>query len=284
MCVVYVSYGQYESMPLLLATNRDEFYQRESQPISYWEDHPEILGGRDLEGGGSWLAVGKDQKWAVITNYRGSLHKVRNPLSRGSLIQNYLSSSENAIEFGRKLLHNKEQYYHSYQGFNILFGDSASLYYFSNITGSLQRLSKGLYGLSNHLLDTPWPKVRQGKADFETILQNSKLPSHPPSSEELFAFLQDASRFPYQELPDTGIGKEKEQLLSSRFISLLEHGYGTRCSSLLYILTEKDPSLSSFKKVSKEAQSIRRCLFIEQSYTDQGNPQQQKSFQFQFQP
>ena len=225
MCVAYLSYQQRADWPLFIASNRDEFYERPNQGAHFWEEESNILGGRDLKSGGAWFAVHRDGRWAILTNYRDPKKKVFMPRSRGLLLRDYLLSKESAEDFSENIKTYTSTY--SYEGFSILWGNREHVYFYSNVNQEVQKLPGGFYGLSNHLLDNPWPKIVDGKRDLAKLLQEPE----PPSDEMLFSFLQDPSTAEDQRLPNTGVSREWERILSARFI--VSPDYGTRASTLL---------------------------------------------------
>ena len=227
MCYILLAVNQSKQYPFILAANRDEFYQRNSTQLAYWADMPEIAGGRDLEQGGTWMAVNKSGRFAAITNFReagNSSHSVR---SRGLLITDFLSTDTGIEEFSKNLLDRTD----TYSGYNLIYGILPDqLYYFSNRNNQAAiPLAQGVHSLSNHLLDTPWPKVLHGKQAFKQIIKNqanSMLPS-------LFQLLGDRTTATADELPDTGVDMNFEKLLSSIYIE--GEDYGTRCSSIITV-------------------------------------------------
>ncbi len=256
MCLAYFSYHQYDDLPLCILTNRDEYYERPSQKAHFWEsENLKILGGKDSKAGGSWFAVGCDGRWALVTNYRDPARVSSQTRSRGLLVSEYLQSNQSAAEY----IYTQKNQSHLYNGFNLLLGDATSLHYYSNITGQGMGLGPGLYGLSNHLLDTPWPKVKTGKKDFGQLLENHR----PPEIQSAFAILQDRNTAPDEFLPNTGIDRQWEKILSARFIISPE--YGTRATTLIYIYQDK-------------------MFFSEQSYDNKGTPLERQDFCFSLSP
>lgn len=209
---------------LIVAANRDEFYARPAAPAAYWDAHPQILGGRDLQGGGTWLAVNRRGAFAAITNVRKPTTSAA-PRSRGLIVTDYLAGKVSAAAFVDTLARSR----HEYEGFNVLASDSNSLAWYSNQVEQAAVLAPGVYGLSNHLLDTPWPKVRRIKADFldAQALREDEL------VDALFAALDNGEHAPDKELPDTGFGLEFERVLAPIFIT--GETYGTRCSTVILI-------------------------------------------------
>ncbi|MEN6320795.1 MAG: NRDE family protein [Syntrophaceae bacterium] len=224
MCLILLSYRTHEKYPVVLAANRDEFYERPSAPVSLWDDVPDVIAGRDLKSGGTWLGITKQGRLAAVTNYREPESHRQNAPSRGWLVKDFLCSQEEPKAYLEKTVVKKEQY----NGFNLILGDMSCLYYFSN-RGSMCELSPSLYGLSNRLLNTPWPKVEKGKKAFELLLSGTDN----PRSEDIFTILSDKSKPDDSKLPDTGIGLEWERILSSIFIT--SPVYGTRSSSVIMV-------------------------------------------------
>jgi uncharacterized protein with NRDE domain len=224
MCLILLSYKSHSFYPFILTANRDEFYDRPTLPAAFWEDRPDLLAGRDLKEGGTWLGITRKGRMAALTNYRDPLSVKLNAPSRGWLVKDFLCGGEAPDRYLKRMAGQADLY----NGFSLILGDLSKLYYFSNRSG-MTLLSPGVYGLSNGLLDTAWPKVRQGKERFAALLlQRERL-----LPEELFTLLTDQSKPDDHELPDTGIGLEWERILSSIFIS--SPVYGTRSSILLMI-------------------------------------------------
>ena len=208
-----------------MLANRDELYRRPALPVHHWEDHPDILGGRDLVAGGSWLAVNSVGHLAAITNYRERPIQ-KGKRSRGELITQYLSQNISAADYLDSVIPKATLY----AGFNLLLADSSGLYYYSNRSENVQsflKLKPGYYGLCNHQLDTPWPKLIKTKQLFQNYISDN--PTLNPES--LIQLMHDEEKVADHLLPDTGVGLETEQLLSSPFIS--SRDYGTRNTSLL---------------------------------------------------
>jgi len=225
VCLILFSFRQHPRYPLVIAANRDEFYNRASSPAAFWDDEPGMLAGKDLVAGGTWFGVTRSGRIAAITNYREpGFHRMDVP-SRGALVTGYLRGAETPEEYLKKL--DKEA--GRYNGFSLILGGIHRLYYFSNRSDGFQAVTPGLYGLSNHLLDTAWPKVERGKRALAEILSGGG----DPDPEELFHVLADRSRPPDDSLPHTGVGLEWERILSSLFIT--SPVYGTRSSTVLLV-------------------------------------------------
>lgn len=236
MCLILFAYKIHPKYKLVLAANRDEFYERPTASAKFWEDSPNILAGRDLAQGGTWLGVTKNGRFASVTNYRNP-NQMKGKLSRGFLVSNFLGGEDSVLEYLQKVKNEAE----NYTGFNLLVGDfiNDELAYFSNQTKEIRCLEAGVYGLSNALLDTSWQKVTKGKIGLEKMLEADHL-----SPNLLFELLQDRTLAQAKDLPETGIGIEKERILSSMFIETPI--YGTRSSSV--VLIGNDNSLTFAEK------------------------------------
>ena len=224
MCFIVLAYEQHPRYRLVLATNRDEFYARPTAPAAFWTDAPHVLAGRDLQRGGTWLGITRAGRLAALTNYREPGLTLPNAPTRGALVADYLTATQDP----RTYLEDVHRLADRYHGFNLLVGDTQGLYYFGNRASGIRPLEPGFYGLSNHLLDTPWPKITRGKAALIDALDADAV-----DPETLFRFLVDACDAPDEALPDTGVGLAWERVLSSIFIE--SPTYGTRASTIVLI-------------------------------------------------
>jgi uncharacterized protein with NRDE domain len=217
------------SFPLVVAANRDELYDRPSQPAGWWPEAPELLAGRDLRGGGTWLGVTRSGRFAAVTNYREPL--VGPPpgaRSRGNLVRSVLTASEAPSSALEKAASSQ----HSYGGFNLIAGTFARLLSLSNRgSGRIEPVQPGWHGLSNRVLDTPWPKVRRGLELMRRIVGTTSEPNG--LVDRLLELLSDRRVPDDAELPDTGVGLELERALGRIFIEM--DGYGTRSSTVLLV-------------------------------------------------
>ncbi|WP_243375325.1 NRDE family protein [Geotalea sp. SG265] len=226
MCLILFAYEQHPAYRLILAANRDEYYHRPTAPAAFWHDAPELLAGRDLEHGGTWLGITKEGKIAAVSNYREPPRDHGPALSRGLIPTGFLSTETTVSDYLDSLRRKGSRF----KGVNVLFGDMGGISYFSNRDGALNgEVSPGIHGLSNHLLDTPWPKVLRGRKALESVVAEGAA----IDPEELFAILSDRTPAPDHLLPDTGIGLARERLLSSLFIAGAD--YGTRSSTVILI-------------------------------------------------
>lgn len=248
MCVLALAWKAHPRYRLIFAGNRDERHARPTAPSHWWEDAPQVLGGRDLHAGGTWLGITRNGRFAVVTNYREpDAPAPPGTPSRGGLAADYLVGDVTPEAFLELLRRNG----HRYAGFNLLFGNREHLFYYSNRDNGAApalELEPGVYGLSNGVLDTPWPKMRRVKQ----ALAEQAAPEREPDVEALFAALADTRPAEDGELPDTGVGLERERLLSPPRIVHPE--YGTRASTVI-ILAEDG-----------------RVLFSERLWTPQGEP------------
>ena len=227
MCVIFVAYRTHPKYPLIVLANRDEFYDRPTLPAASWQDHPNIYAGRDKIAGGTWLGVADGGRFAAITNYREPSASIGD-ISRGLLASEFLNTTTAAENYLRQTSENADRY----SGFNLLIGEfnasANELWYFSNRGAEPKRLKPGLYGLSNHLLNTSWPKVNRGLQGFAKIVSNAEI-----DKEDCFRLLSDETIALDEELPNTGVGIERERLLSPIFIRTPI--YGTRSSTIVKV-------------------------------------------------
>lgn len=231
MCLILVAVDTHPKYKLVIAANRDEFYDRPTAPAAFWHDAPRLLAGRDLREGGTWIGVTREARIAAVTNYRQPELNMAGSPSRGKLVAGFLLGQESPVHYLERLSRDAA----SYSGFNLLVGQSEELYWLSSHGKEIRKLSPGIHGLSNHLLDTPWPKVERGRRALGGILTAAD-----PSAEEIFQCLMDKTTVPDEDLPDTGVGLELERMLSPVFIA--SPGYGTRSSTV--ILLERNGSLT----------------------------------------
>lgn len=236
MCLIFLSVNDHPNYKLIVAANRDEFYGRKTAAVSEWKDHPGVIGGRDLEAQGTWMAMTKDGKIGMVTNYRDLKNINPNAPTRGLLITDFLFNGYEAESY-LKEVHLKAS---QYNGFNLVIGSIDELYYYSNYQSKIVKLNNGFYGLSNHLLDTPWPKVRRGKEKMASVLLESN-----PDPSAIFEVLTDEKIAPDDQLPNTGLDIERERAVSAMFIK--SPNYGSRCSTV--VLVDRDNNVSYTERV-----------------------------------
>lgn len=228
MCLAVLALNYLADTPVLIAANRDEFHARPTQAAAAWPGRPVIYAGRDLRAGGTWMGVSERGRYAIVTNVRDPDNVLTDAPSRGALVEDYLRSDANPLDYLNEVYARSAQY----NGFNLIVGDTMTAAYLSNRDGEPRQLPPGVYAVSNHLLDTPWPKLARTKAEFERILQASPQPDLPA----LYANLADRTPANEADLPRTGIPLDRERLLSSPFI--VSPNYGTRASTLLALHTD----------------------------------------------
>lgn len=228
MCLALLACNTHRRYRLIIAANRDEFYRRPSAPAAFWDEAPRVLAGRDLEKGGTWLGVTGSGRFALVTNYREGGSNRTDARSRGALVSQFLVGSESPQNYVARIAARDSEY----NGFNLIAGDTHAILYHSNRSRETRTLADGVYGLSNHLLDTPWPKVKRGKETLWSLLEREEN----QLVAGLFHMLADHSRPGDEHLPSTGVSVEWERLLSSAFIA--SEDYGTRSSTV--VLMDRD--------------------------------------------
>lgn len=251
MCLLAFSYNATPTHTLVFAGNRDEFYDRPTAPAGVWDDAPHVLGGRDLKAGGTWMGVTRNGHWGVVTNIRDPDAYHPDARSRGALVADYLREEPAPEQYLEALAPEADRY----NGFNLLLGTPTALYYYSNRESGIHTVQPGIHGLSNDRLDTPWPKVERATARLRDHLDDGA-----PSPEALLDLLNDRRPAPDEQLPDTGLGLERERMLSSIFIE--GERYGTRASTILLI--GRDGTVT----------------FVERSF-DRGAPADTRRFSFE---
>lgn len=240
MCLLLIAFHCHPGYPLVAAANRDEFYDRPTRPIARWPGDPAVFAGRDDRGGGTWMGMTATGRLAAVTNFREPDVHVPDPRTRGELVTGFLTGTEGPEAYLERVRGRQNRY----RGFNLVVGTPERLCYFSNRGETVHTLPPGIFGLSNHFLDTPWPKVVRGKAGMARLLDGNDV----ADPAEWFEMLSDTTRPPDADLPDTGVGLEWERLLSPIFIR--SDRYGTRSSTLLTVagtgevrMTERTHSL-----------------------------------------
>ncbi len=223
MCLILLAWQVHPKFPCVLAANRDEFHERPTRSAEWWTDHEGMLAGRDLKEGGTWLGVTRSGRFAALTNFRDPRLQRTDVRSRGTLVTDVLDSGRSVAESLAYL----RSVAHDYNAFNMIFSDGERLGVFESVRGDGRELGPGIFGLSNDLLDTPWPKVRNAKSRLASALTD------PHEVSALMNLLRDDRQAPDAELPETGISMEWERLLSSAFVRA--DRYGTRCSTVFRI-------------------------------------------------
>jgi uncharacterized protein with NRDE domain len=225
MCLILFAWRAHPDYPLIFAGNRDEAYDRPSVAADFWSDAPGIYGGRDLEKGGTWLGLTLSGRFAAVTNYRDGPARKPAPLSRGELAGAFLRGTDAPDDYLSAVAPDGARY----GGYSLMLGTLDGLYYHSNRSRGVEEIAPGPHGLSNHLLDTPWPKIRLGKQRLAALLNASEA----KLVDGLFAALADRTPAADADLPDSGIGLQRERELSPAFIA--GERYGTRASTVVLI-------------------------------------------------
>jgi len=225
MCLILFSHSLHPRYALILAANRDEFYDRPSRPSQFWEKPTEILAGRDMRSQGTWLGISRKGRFAAITNFRDPGALLPKAPSRGFLVRDFLCGHGSPLTDMERIQADGNRY----NGFNLIAGEPEALYYYSNKTSGIQRISPGIHALSNSLIDVPWPKVVRGKNAFKALINGSET----IAPDALFQILADTMIPPDDQLPDTRIGLAWERILSPLFIR--SEFYGTRASTVVLI-------------------------------------------------
>lgn len=223
MCLAVLALHAVPGIPVLIAANRDEFHARPTLPAAQWPDAPSVYGGRDGLAGGTWMGATTGGRYALVTNFREPGRQITGAPSRGALVEDFLRGALSPADY-MAATHAAGQ---AYNGFNLIVGDARGAWYASNRDGAPRPLPPGVYALSNHLLDTPWPKLARTKTAFEQVLRGGPQPDLPA----LFGALADRQPADDADLPATGLPQDRERLLSSPFI--ISPNYGTRSSTVL---------------------------------------------------
>ena len=222
MCLLVIAIGEHPELPLVVAGNRDEFHDRPTQDAHWWPDNPDVLGGRDLQAGGTWLAVNRGGRFAAVTNYRDAQHESGKLLSRGHLVTEFLASGESPRAYLDTIDGER------YAGFNLLVAAGDSAAYLSNRGAPTRDLESGIYGLSNATLDDAWSKVTRSKARLASLIDEDNV-----NETTLLRLLDDRDKASACEVETNGLSFDTTHALTAPFIVMAE--YGTRCSTVLTI-------------------------------------------------
>jgi uncharacterized protein with NRDE domain len=250
MCLILFANDAHPRYRLVLAANRDELHGRPTRAAAFWEDAPDVLAGRDLVGGGTWMGVTRSGRVAAVTNFRDGRGPRDDARSRGRLVGDFLTGDDPPEGYARRIHAEGAEY----NGFSLIVGHGADTWFCSNHDGEPRKIEPGVHGLSNHLLDTPWPKVENGRRSLADALRGDTV-----DPARLLAMLDDRMPAPDGDLPHTGIDLERERVLSPIFIHAGE--YGTRSSSVLLI------------------ERGGRVAFVERSYSAAGRVTGEVSFE-----
>lgn len=246
MCIVVFAHNVFSNHPLILGANRDEYYSRPSEPLHFWKENPDILGGRDSKRGGTWIAVHRDGRWAALTNFR---EKKRNPnkkenkknlKSRGHLVYNFFMENGGIGKYLSQL-QNQD---HLFPGYNLILGDGNQVGYYSNREQVIRFLEPGFYTLGNELLETPTFKSQRLKLNFMEYLKKFYNPNEPDQkmANGLLSILEDKTPPPKELVPrGNGLPYNLEKKLAAIFVDSLF--YGTRVSTLLFLGKQRSSML-----------------------------------------
>ncbi len=257
MCLIIFAHQAESDFPLVLAANRDEFFSRPTQQAAFWESADSdnaILAGKDLLAGGTWLGLSKSGRFSAVNNIRDPSQAEQAPRSRGELTLEFLKSDMSAESYSNALIENFAQY----AGFNLLLSDGSDMYYVNNLEQLVTKLEPGVYGLSNGLLNSDWPKVNRGRDDLRMLMGNPDS----LSTDQLLDMMNHREISKDDNLPDTGVSLELERALSSTFIMNTNRGYGTLCSTAII------------------AEANSEFRFSEQNYDASGNATDRHYYQF----
>lgn len=252
MCIVTFNQHQHPKYKLIIASNRDEFYERPTAQAHFWEDYPTILAGRDLKEMGTWLGITKTGRIAILTNFRDVTSEQFDRKSRGSIVKQFLASKEKTIDLFQKLQQNKL----AYNGFNFVGGTIDHLYHYGNNEESITSFKPGTHSVSNGPLNVSWPKTRKAKM----MLENYVNQDEDIYIDDIFTQLNDRQLAPNNELPHTGIDFELERNVSSIFIDR-EPNYGTKTSTVILVTYNNE------------------ITFVERTF-EQGRYEDEKRFDF----
>jgi uncharacterized protein with NRDE domain len=222
MCLVVFALDAHPRHRLVLAGNRDEAFARPANPLATWDDAPDVVAGRDLEAGGTWLGVTTGGRWTVLTNVRDPRHPRPSVRSRGALPADFLRGTVPARTYAEAVAPKRD----AYEGFSLVVGDRNGVFVVSTRDDAITELESGVYGLSNDRLNTPWPKVVRARRRLRKALTDD-----PVHQEDLFDLLDDCQIAPDEDLPDTWVGLALERALSP--VRIVTTGYGTRVSTVL---------------------------------------------------
>lgn len=252
MCILFIAVKQHPDYPLIIAANRDEFHIRPTQQSTFWQHRQDVLAGRDLQAGGTWMGINKNGRLSALTNVRDPQKIMPDAVSRGELVSHFLLQNDAPNDYLQTLRNSKD----NYNGYNLLFGQWNDLWVYNNHTDKAQRLEAGVFGLSNADLDSPWPKINQGVAQLKGHCQQSG----PVDTDRLFDILLDQQQSSDDLLPKTGVPIEWERKLSSVFIQ--SEDYGTRSATLLLINNQQ------------------QVKWLEHSFNPSGENVQQAEYEF----
>ena len=223
VCVLLVALQQHERYPFILAANRDEFFNRPAAAANFWHDNPEILAGRDKTAGGTWLGITRSGRFAALTNHPGAYTNAPSPKSRGDLVREFLAGNHSIKQYLAKL----DQHSELYDGYGIFFGTTKRLQYQTNQICTDRKITNGIYGLGNAVIDTPWLRVEEGINRFSELIENEQN----LRAEDVFDVLCDSdSSKPHAKQAELALTAPDQLPI---FVDL--PNYGTRCSTVILV-------------------------------------------------
>ncbi len=246
MCILFFAINQHPKYPVIICANRDEFHARPTQSMHWWSND-EVLAGKDLQAGGTWLGLNRQGRFSALTNFRQPHLIDKNKQSRGDLVLQALAKQDD--EMAQLLTTTSNQY----NGFNLVFGELNNLTCFDNVSQKHQALRSGFHSLCNGALDDIWPKMALGQTNLASAINDKSLDIN-----QLFTLMKSDQQAQTEHLPQTGVPLSWEQLLSSIFIVSPE--YGTRTTNIITLDNEGNVDV------------------YDQSYNDQGECTQTQSF------
>ncbi len=249
MCLIVFAWQAHPDYRLILAGNRDELHRRPAQPMNWWADAPGVLGGRDLQAGGTWLAVNRNGRMAAVTNYRETPGGRQRPRSRGELVSGFVRGQAPPESWCAGIPAD------DYAGFCLLAADNESLYYTSNRGNGTRRLDAGIHGLSNASLDTPWPKLVRCRDGLARLIDSNRV-----NPGVLFDLLADTTPAPADQVDNEHLPFDMARAVSAPFIRTRD--YGTRCTTVLLVGHDG------------------RALVTERRFDSDGNPAGESEFRF----
>ena len=249
MCLLSFHLKDHPTYKFIFTANRDEAYSRPTKEAHFWDDHPYLLGGRDLEAMGTWLGITKSGRFAALTNYREFPNQSTNKISRGNIVTSFLTSNMTPTEFLNDIDNHKDQY----DGFNVVVGSVNELYYYSNRQQKMTPIKSGTHALSNAFLNTEWPK---------TVLLKNNLKQHVENNEQsdiegLLTMMNDSTIAADELLPNTGVGLPLERILSPIFIQ--SENYGTKSTTV--ILVTHDNEVTFVERTYEKGQFLKDNQF-----------------------
>lgn len=247
MCLINFHLNEHPNYKLIVVANRDESYARPTAPANFWKDYPDLLAGRDLLGMGTWLGITRQGKFAALTNFRDlTLEPLTvDKITRGEIVTNYLTEDISPQAYLEKLHQHKDRY----EGFNVIVGSADQLFYYNNIESNIKEIHHGTHGISNHMLNTPWPKVTKSKEKFQEYIMNHDV----IGANDLFDIFADCELAEDHNLPNTGVGLDLERQLSPLFIKTPD--YGTRSSTVLFV--DHDNYLTFVERTYQNGEFVR---------------------------